>query len=982
MPTRPILHHLWLSLVLISSATSGLAQDCLPPPVVANAKSTNIFSPEQEMILGELTFQRMSGDLRFIKDPQLVAYLNKIGERLTQRSPPTGLKFQFFLIDISEANAFNVPGGYIFLSRKLVAFAKSEDEIAGVMAHELGHAVVRHGAGDLSEILKKILNVTQVGDRKDISDKYNLLIERQRTKRISRGSGHESEQQLEADRLGLYALIAAGYDPDSFASLFDRLAETKGKTGSWFGDLFGSTKPEEKRLREMIKATAQLPPQCRKKEVRPPDEFLGWQAAVVSYRDANLEEQLPGLLWKKELAPRLRSDISHFVFSPDGKYFLAQDDFAVTVVSRQPLAVVFQINAPDAKPAAFTPDSEFVVFTTENLRFEKWSVAAKKAVEMRELVVKRDCWEQEFSPDGKYLACVDFGTNLNVLDTQTGKKVWEKKEFYRLTLFESLLWIVGQRFREDADALPFFNIEFSTDSRFVVISRSNNFRFSIVIDGLRAMGSENTVVALDLPVLKTVNLGGDLKKIVSRPFLFLDEKRILGMGWRKFEEGGIFSFPEGKQIAQFGLAGQELKRTANPSLIIVKPLVNAKLGIFDLDTAAFVSGYNRTDVALWKNLMVFENRSGRVGLAETSYDKDLKAFVARDLDGIDIPVASVSNLSASQVSDNFQWLALSSKTRGAMWDLTSGERKLFVRGFRSAVIGNDGMGVGEFPRLEPVKHSLVFMNPKTTLAEPLREIPERGARQHGRFLLLQKTLKEPTKLSKKSTPDSADEADSEDDNERASLTREVRFELRDIVGDKVVWSRDFLKEAPRFFFDEFSGRLIFYWALASDEGKAKLKEDVTLATLSKQMGNKNDDYLVEIVDAFAGKSVGTLMIETGKGSFDIESGLSEGDWLVLRDSENRVLAFSISARELRHRFFGTKATVNPVTLQVAVENNRGELTLYDLSNGESQGRVIFRNGAAFMRFSVDGKRFFVLTEDQTAYAFDVTKLTARKVTTP
>ena len=69
--------------------------------------------------------------------------------------PPTGLKFQFFIIDIPTANAFNTPGGYVFLSRKLIAFAKTEDELAGVMAHELGHATVRHGANDISSFSKR-----------------------------------------------------------------------------------------------------------------------------------------------------------------------------------------------------------------------------------------------------------------------------------------------------------------------------------------------------------------------------------------------------------------------------------------------------------------------------------------------------------------------------------------------------------------------------------------------------------------------------------------------------------------------------------------------------------------------------------------------------------------------------------------------------------------------------------------------------------
>ena len=140
--------------------------------------------------------------------------------------------------------------------------------------------------------------------------------------------------------------------------------------------------------------------------------------------------------------------------------------------------------------------------------------------------------------------------------------------------------------------------------------------------------------------------------------------------------------------------------------------------------------------------------------------------------------------------------------------------------------------------------------------------------------------------------------------------------MRSVVDDKIIWTREFRKEAPAYSFDEFSGRLILYWTLGSDVGKARLKEDAALATRSKAMGNKDDDYLLEIVDAYAAKTMGTVLIETGKGSFHIEEGFSEGDSLVIRDSDNRVLVYSISSGELRHRFFGAEVAINPSRPQI------------------------------------------------------------------
>jgi hypothetical protein len=143
------------------------------------------------------------------------------------------------------------------------------------------------------------------------------------------------------------------------------------------------------------------------------------------------------------------------------------------------------------------------------------------------------------------------------------------------------------------------------------------------------------------------------------------------------------------------------------------------------------------------------------------------------------------------------------------------------------------------------------------------------------------------------------------------------------------------------------------------------------------LGNKADDYLVEIVDAFAQKTVGMMLLETGQGSFDVGAGLSEAKWLVLRDSEGRVLVYSITDGELRHRFFGSNAAINPKKNQLAVENFLGEVTLYDLDTGERQANFVIDANAALVRFIFDGNKLFILSAAQSAYTFDLNKLATR-----
>jgi hypothetical protein len=618
-----------------------------------------------------------------------------------------------------------------------------------------------------------------------------------------------------------------------------------------------------------------------------------------------------------------------------------------------------------------------VVFGTDGLRFEKWSIADAKAVEIRELVVRRDCWEHEFSPDGKYLACVDYGLGLNVLDTQSGKKVWEKKEFGSLNFFELWAWMIGAEAKKDDPSKlnKFFHLRFSTDSRYLVATRSNRFRFKYTVDLLTVGETEDAVLALDLTTQKTVSTGGDLKKATRRPFIFIAPDKILGTMPNTVEGAGIFSFPQGKRLAKFPLACDEMKLTGNPNYVIIKPLADADLGVFDLTKGTVISGMNKADLTFWNDFIVFERASGSVSVSQAKYDATEKTFRTTEVGRIDIPVGSMRRLYVANVSDDMRWLVVSSKTRGAIWDLTTGERKMFLRGLRGAIIAPNGSAIAEFPKYESVKHSIVWLDATKRQWVSLREIPDKGARQHGRFVIVRRPLKAPKETKEKEGENLKGVVVKESEEEL--LNREVAFELRDAINDRLVWSKEFKKEAPRFFFDDYSGRLIFYWNLGSDAGKTRLKEDPALVERARQMGSKDDDYLVEVYDAFAAKSVGALLLETGKGSFDIESGFSEANWLVLHDDNNRVLIYSINDGVLRHRFFGANAAMNPSRNQVIVENYPGELTLYDLATGNSQARLRFKTPAAFVRFSLDGKKLLVLTSGQVAHAFEIDRLVAK-----
>ncbi|MEO8573078.1 MAG: M48 family metalloprotease, partial [Pyrinomonadaceae bacterium] len=717
---------------------SAAAQDCEPPAIIFNAKSANIFTPEQEMILGDLAMQKSYSDMRYVNDEQLLAYVRAIGDRLIKHLPPTGLQFQFHIVDYPEANAFNIPGGHIFLTRKLIALARNEDELASVMAHELGHATVHHGATDISSILKKILNVTTLGDRKDITEKFNLLIERSRTKKITQKGGHEDEQQVEADRIGLFAMIASGYDSGANFTFFDRLTDSKGKTGGWFSDLFGKTTAEQKRLREIAKNGDQTPSSCRDRRIAGgQDEFLKWQAGVTFYRQEENRERLPGLLWKRELGGKLRSDISRFIVSPSGKYLVTRDDFALTVLERDPLKVVFQIPVENVEYYSIASDEKFVILLTSGLRFEKWSLADQKPVEVRELVLRRDCIESQLSPDGNYLACIDTALSANIISVATGERIYQKKTFYELNWNEYWRWA----YANFDSALPFFRIEFNPSSTIAIFSRSNHYRADTRrLSVASQYATHDTALAVDVNTRKPVGIGGQIQEVSARAYVFLDANRILGMESADAKESGIFSFPEGKRLAKFVFYANEIRATGNPDYVVMKPLLNSKLGLFDLKTSQIVLGLNHEDATVWKNQFIFESVAGKLVVREMTGEGKTTDIDGPNIAVLDLPAATVGGLRTAEVSNNFNWLVLSSSTRGGLWNLADGDLKLQVTGFRGGIVGEDGAAVAEFPKLAEETHSLVLLNPITKNAGVIRDLPDTGARQFGRFVLVKTSL--------------------------------------------------------------------------------------------------------------------------------------------------------------------------------------------------------------------------------------------------
>ena len=935
--------HVILLCVALSFRLHAQEKECLPPVVLPVSTETNIFSDEQETYLGEAIAEQIQKDYRIIDDVELTAYLTRIGERLVKHLPLTKLRFQFFLVDLPDANAFVIPGGRIYVSRKLVAQAQSEDELAGVMSHEMGHLVTHESAIDTTRLFKEVLGVTSVGNRRDIFEKYNQLMENAARKPGAFKSGDREKGQVSADQAGAYALVRAGYDPTAMARFWDRVTETRGKTGSWFSDLFGTTRPEERRLREMLKVTNSLPAACIEKAAATQSEtFAMWRSTVISYSGLGRRESLHGVISKKQLSPPLRSDIAHIRFSPDGEYVLAQDDSGINILSREPFTPLFRIDAPEANDANFTPDSKSIVFYTNNLRVELWSVAEEKLMDAKEVVVLNGCLQTSLSPDGRLLACLDPDLGLNLLNVASGAVMFKKKEYFVPSFFQMFMMIIdlSNRVIEDGDlGLTLVRMGFSPDGHY----------FATGYYGTIGFGSLGAIAeAIDLTTFTKVSLPDSVKRLVAGGFTFMGNDRLIGINRDNSKKSALVSFPTGKVIGEYNLIG-ELVAPTRGNYLIIRPVGQYALGVMSLDTTDIIMANKQPALDIFDDVFVAERRNGELGLYRMQKKELIRTALLSNL--------TLGSLRVAEMSSNMSWLALSGRSRGGVWNLDKGNSVLSLRAFRGGYLTDDGLFYGDFPKSELTERNIPRFNLVTGEAVQGATIEAKNARQTGAFLIVIKSARPNIKES-----------------EHVSYDKNVVVEVSDARNIKPLWSKTYPKEAPRVWIAGSLGTIALRWNVKDEAAKAEIRNDQKLSQQLVAMKEKEGDYFVQILDAQNGNLLGKLLIETGKGSFRLSNIYAAGDWVIVTDTLNRVLVYSLKSGELKGRAFGDRAAVSEASGLLCVENESGQLSIYSLATMEKRDQFVFSHFVSFARFSTDGRRLLVLTANQNFYLLDVSSL--------
>ena len=183
-------------------------------------------SPQQEAEIGREAAAEVEDTLGLIETGALTSYTSAVGQRLAAYSPRKDVGYRFYVVDMLEPNAFALPGGYIYLSRGLLALVNSEAELANVIGHEIGHVAARHaaqrqtratGVGILTVLGTVLAGAAGGAEAAQAASELGQIA----------GAGliaaYSRDQEREADAIGQQLAAQAGYDPRSMATFLDTL---------------------------------------------------------------------------------------------------------------------------------------------------------------------------------------------------------------------------------------------------------------------------------------------------------------------------------------------------------------------------------------------------------------------------------------------------------------------------------------------------------------------------------------------------------------------------------------------------------------------------------------------------------------------------------------------------------------------------------------------------------------------------------------
>jgi len=207
----------------------------------------NFYSVEHEIAIGKQMAQQVEHQAKIVDDPIIAEYVNRIGQNLVRNSDAK-VPFTIKVIDSEEINAFALPGGFFFVNTGIIIAASNEAEMAGVMAHEIGHVAAHHGMK--AQTKGDLINYASIPAMIFLGGWTGYAIRQGAQLAIPMGFLTFSRaNEAEADMLGLQYMYKTGYDPNSFVDFFEKVQSLEKRKPGTMSKLFSSHPPTDDRIK-------------------------------------------------------------------------------------------------------------------------------------------------------------------------------------------------------------------------------------------------------------------------------------------------------------------------------------------------------------------------------------------------------------------------------------------------------------------------------------------------------------------------------------------------------------------------------------------------------------------------------------------------------------------------------------------------------------------------------------------------------------
>jgi predicted Zn-dependent protease len=253
---------------LIAIVGGLLLSGCFTNPVTGR-KELVMISPEQELSLGAQSFAEVTKSETVSHDPEMNARVQRVGQRIAQAvgNEMPNASWQFTVFDSPEVNAFALPGGKVGVYTGLLQLATSDDELAIVMGHEIGHVVARHGAERMSQaqLISGAGQLLTAGLETKVTDPKIM-----QAVQLAYGAGttlgvtlpHSRAQESEADHMGMVFAARAGYDPQAAITFWQKMISRQqaGASNSVFAKWLSDHPADQQRIADLQALLPQIMP--------------------------------------------------------------------------------------------------------------------------------------------------------------------------------------------------------------------------------------------------------------------------------------------------------------------------------------------------------------------------------------------------------------------------------------------------------------------------------------------------------------------------------------------------------------------------------------------------------------------------------------------------------------------------------------------------------------------------------------------------